>query len=179
MANRVLLGQDGSDFVLKVSKEGDNVLSPAQPLLFDSNQSNYFNVIKGGQITFSVSYSLISSTFFSFTGVWINVYDSNSTQSSSSISYGETQNYLPFISFFQVSGTSTKRYAEYGQTLVGQVDSSGGANATIRPFYTEITSSSFVIKAAPHRIITSTSSQQTTGTTVSRDFAYMVLGVEP
>ena len=38
MANRVLLGKDGSNvYALKVSKPGDNVLNPQEPLLFDSS----------------------------------------------------------------------------------------------------------------------------------------------
>tara|TARA_R110000822_G_C15306653_1_gene492460 strand:- start:1664 stop:2128 length:465 start_codon:yes stop_codon:yes gene_type:complete len=36
MANRVLLGNLGSTYGLKVSQAGDNVLSPAEPLIFDS-----------------------------------------------------------------------------------------------------------------------------------------------
>ena len=36
MANRVLLGNDGSNYVLKVSQPGDNVLSPSEPLIYDS-----------------------------------------------------------------------------------------------------------------------------------------------
>ena len=39
MANRVILGNDGSNFVLKVSQPGDNVLSPSEPLIFDSTSA--------------------------------------------------------------------------------------------------------------------------------------------
>ena len=37
MANRILLGKDSSNYGLKISKPGDNVASPSEPLLFDSS----------------------------------------------------------------------------------------------------------------------------------------------
>ena len=48
MANRILLGKSGSDYVLKVSQPGDNVLSPSEPLLFDSTSVRSGMVFAGG-----------------------------------------------------------------------------------------------------------------------------------
>ena len=36
MANRVLIGKKGSDYGIFVSQPGDNVLSPSEPLIYDS-----------------------------------------------------------------------------------------------------------------------------------------------
>ena len=50
MANRILLGKSGSDYVLKVSQPGDTggVLSPNEPLLFDSTSARTGMVYAGG-----------------------------------------------------------------------------------------------------------------------------------
>lgn len=48
MANRVLLGNDGSNYVLKVSQPSDNVLSPSEPLLYDSTSVRSGMVYAGG-----------------------------------------------------------------------------------------------------------------------------------
>ncbi len=48
MANRILLGKDGSDYVLKVSQPGDNVLSPSEPLIFDSTSVRSGMIYAGG-----------------------------------------------------------------------------------------------------------------------------------
>ena len=48
MANRILLGNDGSTYVLKVSQPGDNVLSPSEPLIFDSTSARSGMVYAGG-----------------------------------------------------------------------------------------------------------------------------------
>lgn len=48
MANRVILGNDGSNFVLKVSQPGDNVLSPSEPLIFDSTSARTGMTFAGG-----------------------------------------------------------------------------------------------------------------------------------
>ena len=48
MANRILLGNDGSTYVLKVSQPGDNVLSPSEPLLFDSTGARSGMTFAGG-----------------------------------------------------------------------------------------------------------------------------------
>lgn len=48
MANRILLGKSGSDYVLHVSQPSDNVLSPSEPLLFDSNVARGGEVYAGG-----------------------------------------------------------------------------------------------------------------------------------
>ena len=48
MANRVLLGKSGSAHVLKISRKGDNVLSPSNPLLFDSSKSGWSGQVYAG-----------------------------------------------------------------------------------------------------------------------------------
>lgn len=48
MANRVVLGKDGSDYCLKVSEPGDNVLSPSEPLIFDSTVTRTGQIYAGG-----------------------------------------------------------------------------------------------------------------------------------
>jgi len=48
MANRVLLGNLGSTYGLKVSQAGDNVLSPAEPLIFDSTSVRSGMTYAGG-----------------------------------------------------------------------------------------------------------------------------------
>jgi len=48
MANRVLLGNLGSTYGLKVSQAGDNVLSPAEPLIFDSTSARSGMTYAGG-----------------------------------------------------------------------------------------------------------------------------------
>ena len=53
MANRVLLGNDGSDYVLKVSEPEDNVLSPSEPLIFDSTAFRTGEVYAGGNVSSS------------------------------------------------------------------------------------------------------------------------------
>ena len=56
MANRVVLGKDGSDYCLKVSEPGDNVLSPSEPLIFDST------VVRTGQVYAGGNSSSLSSS---------------------------------------------------------------------------------------------------------------------
>jgi hypothetical protein len=41
MSNRVVLGNVGGTYCLRVSRKGDNVLSPSNPLLFDSSKSGW------------------------------------------------------------------------------------------------------------------------------------------
>ena len=53
MANRVLLGNDGSDYVLKVSEPTDNVLSPSEPLIYDSTAVRTGEVYAGGNLASS------------------------------------------------------------------------------------------------------------------------------
>ena len=48
MANRILLGKDGSDYVLKVSQPGDDVTSPSEPLIFDSTSVRSGMIYAGG-----------------------------------------------------------------------------------------------------------------------------------
>lgn len=48
MANRILLGNDGSTYGLKVSQPGDNVLNPSEPLIFDSTSVRTGMVFGGG-----------------------------------------------------------------------------------------------------------------------------------
>ena len=50
MTERVLLGKSGSDYVLKISQPGDTggVLSPNEPLLFDSTSARTGMVYAGG-----------------------------------------------------------------------------------------------------------------------------------
>jgi hypothetical protein len=48
VANRVLLGNLGSTYGLKVSQAGDNVLSPAEPLIFDSTSARSGMTYAGG-----------------------------------------------------------------------------------------------------------------------------------
>ena len=61
MANRILLGKDGSDYVLKVSQAGDKVLSPSEPLIFDSTSVRSGMVYAGGSSssTTGINLSLI------------------------------------------------------------------------------------------------------------------------
>jgi hypothetical protein len=50
MTARVLLGNDGSTYVLKISRKGDDVTNPSNPLLFDSTRSYWQGqVYAGGQ----------------------------------------------------------------------------------------------------------------------------------
>ena len=56
MANRVVLGKVGSDYCLKVSEPGDNVLSPSEPLIFDST------VVRTGQVYAGGNSSSLSSS---------------------------------------------------------------------------------------------------------------------
>ena len=65
MSNRVLLGNDGSTYTLKVSRKGDNVLSSSSPLLYDSTRSYWQGqVYAGGQAssTSSVNWSATKGT---------------------------------------------------------------------------------------------------------------------
>ena len=48
MANRILLGKEGSNYVLKVSEPTDNVLSPSEPLIYDSTAARTGEVYAGG-----------------------------------------------------------------------------------------------------------------------------------
>tara|TARA_B100000902_G_scaffold395922_1_gene455574 strand:+ start:168 stop:641 length:474 start_codon:yes stop_codon:yes gene_type:complete len=49
MANRILLGKDsGGNYCLKVSQPGDNVLSPSEPLIFDSTSVRSGMIYAGG-----------------------------------------------------------------------------------------------------------------------------------
>lgn len=48
MTARVLLGNDGSTYALKISRKGDNVLSPSNPLLFDSTKSYWSGQVYAG-----------------------------------------------------------------------------------------------------------------------------------
>mgnify|MGYP003653732622 CR=1 FL=1 len=48
MTARVLLGNDGSTYVLKIARKGDNVLSPSNPLLFDSTKSYWSGQVYAG-----------------------------------------------------------------------------------------------------------------------------------
>jgi len=64
MANRILLGNDGSTYVLKVSQPGDNVLSPSEPLIFDSTSARSGMVYAGGNngTTTGVNWSATKGT---------------------------------------------------------------------------------------------------------------------
>ena len=55
MTNRVLIGKSGSDYVLKISQPGDSggVLSPNEPLLFDSATYRTGEVYAGGNFSSS------------------------------------------------------------------------------------------------------------------------------
>lgn len=66
MANRVLLGQDGSDYVLKVSKAGTNVLTAGDyDLLFDSTRAEAGLLFLSGSTTVVVTSSTASGTYYS------------------------------------------------------------------------------------------------------------------
>lgn len=66
MANRVLLGQDGSDYVLKVSKVGTNVLTAGDyDLLFDSTRAEAGLQFSAGSATVTVTSSTATGTYYS------------------------------------------------------------------------------------------------------------------
>lgn len=58
MANRVILGEFGGDYVLRVSRPGFNVLDPALPrqnLAFDSRWPENMNIVASGTLGYSGS----------------------------------------------------------------------------------------------------------------------------
>jgi|SRR6056300_1258313 hypothetical protein len=66
MANRVLLGEDGSDYVLKVSKPGVNVLTADdEELIFDSTKPEGSMILASGST--SITFSSIP-----YTSSWVN-----------------------------------------------------------------------------------------------------------
>lgn len=66
MANRVLLGQDGSDYVLKVSKAGTDVLTAGDyDLLFDSTRAEAGLLFLSGSTTVQVTSSTATGTYYS------------------------------------------------------------------------------------------------------------------
>jgi hypothetical protein len=78
MANRVLLGEDGSDFVLKVSKAGTNVLTASdEDLLFDSTKPEAGLVLQNGSVSVTT--------------------DSSGVGVSSWVSFSKTYSYEPVV----------------------------------------------------------------------------------
>jgi len=63
MANRVILGEFGGDYVLRVSRPGFNVLDPALPrhhLAFDSRWPENLNIAASGTIAYTSSQATIN-----------------------------------------------------------------------------------------------------------------------
>lgn len=72
MANRVLLGNDGSDYVLKVSRDGVNVLTADdEDLIFDSTKPEGSMLLASGSTT-------ITFSTYPYTSGWINFPDTYS-----------------------------------------------------------------------------------------------------
>ena len=133
MANRVLLGQDGSNYVLKVSRAGVNVLNASsQELIFDSTaQEAAFPLAQG-------SVSVTTNT--------------NGAATSSWISYGRTLSFFPVIFATRLVGSVIIPVPEiHGQTIVVGTGTKSFPtfeirSETITRTYLEIEKSQFRIK---------------------------------
>lgn len=109
MANRVLLGQDGSDYVLKVSKVGTNVLTAGDyDLLFDSTRAEAGLQFSAGSATVTVSSSTATGTYYSN---WIYF---NADQSA--------LNYTPVVFANRVTSNTYRSVPERIQGLDRYVD---------------------------------------------------------
>ena len=64
MANRVLIGKNGSDYGIFVSQPGDNVLSPSEPLIYDSTSKRSGMQYCGGNAasTTGITWSSVKGT---------------------------------------------------------------------------------------------------------------------
>ena len=64
MANRVLIGKNGSNYGIWVSQPADNVLNPQEPLLFDSTSKRSGMQYVGGNAssTTGITYSSVKGT---------------------------------------------------------------------------------------------------------------------
>lgn len=93
MANRVLLGQDGSDYVLKVSKEGVNVLTASdEDLIFDSTKPESSFIIKSGTVSLTTGNAVKGQTPMG-TSSWVN--------------FGQTLSYYPLVVINRQVGSNT------------------------------------------------------------------------
>jgi hypothetical protein len=129
MVNRVLLGEDGSDFVLKVSKAGTNVLTASdQDLLFDSTKIASSLVIKSGTVSVTTGSSVIGQTPMG---------------SSSWVNYGQTLSYYPLVLITRQVGSSQLRNAPEVHTISGLDSSKNSFTRITIQNYVEVQSSRF------------------------------------
>jgi len=128
MANRVLLGQDGSDYVLKVSKSGVNVLTASdEDLIFDSTKPEGSMILTSGTTT-------LTWTSIPTVSPWIN--------------FPQTYSFEPIVLVSRDLGSNSVRNAPEGEYASS---SSGGKGAIYFRFtaslrvYTEVQTSRFRI----------------------------------
>lgn len=158
MANRVLLGQDGSDYVLKVSKPGVNVLTASdEELIFDSTKP------EGSMILASGSYSWTISSFPA-TSAWIN--------------FPATYDFEPVVLLSREISTNTVRpFPETEYAVIG----GGDKNNIINRYQTSLRLS-VETQTSRFRILAAVSGGNNTGvrpvlTTGTWTFYYTVLNI--
>lgn len=142
MANRVLLGQDGSDYVLKVSKSGVNVLTADdEDLIFDSTKPEGSMVLASGTTT-------VSWTSLPAVGSWVNFpatygfeplvllsrdLGSNSVRNAPEVEYMSSSSGSKNELFFRFTA-SLRVYAEVQTSRFRvHIDDSAGNNISARP----------------------------------------------
>jgi len=145
MANRVLLGQDGSHYVLKVSKDGVDVLTADDgDLIFDSTKPEGSMLLASGSTSFAIS-------SFPATSSWINfpaTYDFEPIVLLSRDIGSNTVRNMPETEFAIIGGGDKNTIANRDQTSLRlsvetqtsrfriRADVSGGNNTGARPVLT-------------------------------------------
>lgn len=129
MANRVLLGQEGSDYVLKVSKSGVNVLTAGDDdLLFDSTKPEASFIIKSGTVSVTTGTPSGGQTPMG-SSAWVN--------------FGVTLSYYPLVTITRQVGTGTLYPSPEVHFQTGLDSSKNSYSLTTIQTYVEVQASRF------------------------------------
>lgn len=133
MANRVLLGQDGSDYVLKVSKDGVDVLTAGEDdLIFDSTKPEASFIIKSGTVSLTTA---STST------------PPNPLGSSAWVNFGVTLSYYPLVTITRQVGSSTLYPSPEVHLQIGFDSNKNSYSLTTIQTYVEVQTSRFRVHA--------------------------------
>ena len=123
MANRVLIGNRGSNYGIFISREGQNVASTSSSLVFDSNAVKGFNTVTKGQGvlsaggTRSFSHGLGFKPYASVTYCFPD--DINESSPSNTATVSVASMYVPFFTDYYTFGSANVTITNAGSGYVG------------------------------------------------------------
>jgi hypothetical protein len=123
MANRVLIGNRGSDYGIFISREGQNVASTTSSLVFDSNAVKGFNTVTKGQGilspggTRSFSHGLGFKPYASVTYCFPD--DINESSPSNTATVSVASMYVPFFTDYWTFGSANVSITSAGSGYIG------------------------------------------------------------